>query len=331
MITWKKLGWVAAIFFLAGCNNNDKASVLEKPPFAALTDSIKKYPDNTPLLLRRAELLSQHDLHELAFNDYSEAWRRDSSEAVAMAYIPNLFLVNRPQEAMRLLESSTKRFPGNPDFRRRLSEAYLQMGHSREALAQYDNMLQADSTNFEAWYEKGLLQVEMGDTTGAINSLARSYALQPLSMNGMVLANLYAETKNAQALEITDELIRKDSLAEDLTPLYIKGIYFSNTKQYPQAMEQFDKCIAKDWKFTDAYIEKGIILYEEKNIDEALQTFKMANTVSPADADAFYWQGRCYEAAGMKDEAIDNYAKAYALDRHFKEAKARMDALRNNK
>lgn len=330
MTIWKKLKWVAAIVLLAGCNSNDKGSVLDKPPFAALTDSIKRYPGNTPLLLRRAEMLSQHDLHELAYNDYREAWERDSSEGVAMAYISNLFLVNRPREAMRLLENSARRFPGNPDFRRRLSEAYLQLGRSTEALAQYDNMLKADSTNFEAWYEKGMLLLEMRDTAGAIQSLARSYSLQPLSMNGVMLANLYAETKNAEAIVIADQLIQKDSTSESLDPIYIKGIYYSNIKQYPQAIEQFDKCIAKDWKFTDAYIEKGIILYEEKNIDEALQTFKMANTVSPTSPDTFFWQGRCYEAAGKKEDAIENYAKAYALDKTFIEAKERMDSLRNH-
>jgi tetratricopeptide (TPR) repeat protein len=330
MIIWKKLRWIAAIFLLVACNfNNDKVNVLEKPPFAGLTDSIKRYPGNTQLLLRRAEMLSQHDLHELAYNDYRQAWARDSSEAVAAAYISNLFLVNRPREAMRLLESSIRRFPANPDFRRRLSEAYLQSGRSQEALAEYDNMLQVDSTNFEAWFEKGLLLEEMGDTAGAIAALARSYALQPLSMNGVKLANLYAETKDEQALVIADELIRKDSLSESLDPIFIKGIYYANTKQYAHAIEQFDKCIAKDWKFTDAYIEKGIILLEENNIDEALQTFKMANTVSPANPDAFYWQGRCYEAVGKKDEAIENYAKAYALDKSFAEAKERMDKLRN--
>lgn len=330
MITWKKLGWIAAISLLAGCNtDNDKVSALNKPPFAALTDSIKQYPNNTQLLLRRAEMLSQHDLHELAYADYRQAWTRDSSENVAMAYIANLFLVNRPREAMRLLENSTKRFPNNPDFRRRLSEAYLQIGRSNEAMAQYDDMLKTDSTNFEAWYEKGMLLAQMGDTAAAISALARSYALQPLSMNGVVLANLYAETKNVKALEIADQLIQKDSTSESLDPLYIKGIYYSNTKQYPQALEQFDKCIAKDWKFTDAYIEKGIILFEEKNIDEALQTFKMANTVSPSSADAFFWQGRCYEQVGKKDEAIESYAKAYALDKTFTEAKQRMDKLRN--
>lgn len=330
MITWNKLSWIAAIVLLAGCKNNkDSGSVLDKPPFAGLTDSISKFPENTSLLLRRAEMLSQHDLYELAFNDYRELYKRDSSEEVTLAYVSNLFLINRPREAMRLLENGAKRFPDNPDFRRRLSEAYLATGRGEDALAEYDNMLQTDSLNFEAWYEKGLLLIQMDDTAAAIDALARSYALQPLSMNGLALANLYAETKNARAVVVADEIISKDSLSESLDPIFIKGIYYSNTRQYPQAIEQFDKCIRADWKFTDAYIEKGIILYEQKNIDEALQTFKMANTVSATNADAYYWQGRCYELAGKKDEAIENYARAYALDRDFIEAKKALDRLRN--
>jgi tetratricopeptide (TPR) repeat protein len=329
MITWNKLSWIAAIVLLAGCKNKDSDTVLDKPPFAGLTDSINKFPQDNSLLMRRAELLSQQDHYELAYNDYRTLYGRDSSEEITLAYVNNLFLVNRPREAMRILESGAKRFPENPDFRRRLSEAFLQSGRTTEALAQYDDMLRADSTNFEAWYEKGLLLAETGDTAAAIESLARSYALQPLRMSGLVLANLYAETKNARAVEIADEIMSKDTLSESLDPLFIKGIYYSNTKQYPQAIEQFDQCIRADWKFTDAYIEKGIILYEQKNIDEALQTFKMANTVSATNADAYYWQGRCYELAGKKDEAIDNYARAYALDRDFEEAKQALDRLRN--
>lgn len=330
MIRWKKWRLVAAIFLLAGCSNEkDSDLVLNKPPFAGLTDSISKFPGNTSLLLRRAEMLSQRNLHELAFNDLRQAWKRDSSEAVTQAYVANLFLVNKPREAIRLLENAANRFPDNPDFRRRLSEAYLEIGRSGEALAQYDSILQTDSLNFEAWYEKGMLTLETGDTAAAIDALSRSYAIQPLSMNGLVLANLYAETKNPLAVVITDELISKDTLSESLDPIFIKGIYYSNTRQYPQAMEQFDKCIRANWKFTDAYIEKGIILYEQKNIDESLQTFKIANTVSATNPDAYYWQARCYELIGKKDEAIDNYARAYALDRDFIEAKTALDRLRN--
>ncbi len=319
--------WLAVILLASGCTNEDSQAVLDKPPYAILTDSLEKFPDNTTLLLRRADLLSQNNQHELANLDYRNAWKRDSSELVAMPLISNLLLLGKHNEAIKLLETSVRKFPDNPEFRRRLSEAYFQAGKSKEALTQYDNLLQADSMNFEAWYEKALLLVEMGDTTAAIDALARSYSLQPLTMNGLALANLYAETKNPLAVAVADDLIRKDSLTT-LDPVYVKGIYYSNTQQYPQALEQFELCIRTDWKFTDAYIEKGIILYEQKNIDEALQTFKMATTVSPVNADAYYWQGRCYEAAGKKEEAMDNYLRAYSLDRDFPQAKDAIERLR---
>ena len=328
MIYRKTMRWLAVIILAAGCTNEDTQGLLNKPPYAAITDSLEKFPDNTSLLVRRADLLSQNDQHELANVDYRNAWKRDSSEPVAMRLVSNLLLLGKDNEAIRLLETSVRKFPDNPEFRRRLSEAYFQTGRSKEALAQYDNLLQADSMNFEAWYEKSLLLVEMGDTTSAIDALERSYALQPLTMNGLALANLYAETKNPLAITVADDLIRKDSLAS-LDPLYVKGIYYSNTRQYPQALETFEQCIRTDWKFTDAYIEKGIILYELKNIDEALQTFKMATTVSPGNADAYFWQGRCYEAAGKNEDAMDNYIRAYKLDRDFAEAKEAIDRLRN--
>lgn len=332
MVLRQTLRLLIAIILLAGCNNNGKVpgDVLERPPFAALSDSIRKFPNDTELLLRRAEMLSQHDLHELANADLTAAWAKDSSETVLLFYVSNLFLVDQAEKAVDLLEVGVRRFPDNPDFRRRLSEAYLQTGRSQEALKQYDDMLQTDSTNFEPWYDKGMLLIQMNDTPAAIQALARSYALQPLTLNGLALANLYAETKNPLALTIADEIIGKDSLSESLDPIFIKGVYYSNTKQYPQAMEMFDKCIKTDWKFTDAYIEKGIILYEEKNIDLALETFKMAATVSASNADAYYWQGRCYEAAGKKEEALDNYMRAYALDRSFTQAKEAISRLQKN-
>lgn len=329
MIIWKTMRWLAALLLLAGCMD-DKTSkdVLDKPPYANLSDSIKRFPDNTVLLMRRADLLSLNNLHELAYEDYKQAWQKDSSEAVAMPFVSNMLLLNRAGEAVRLLETAVRKFPDNPGFRRRLSEAYLEAGKSEEALQQYDDLIQIDSLNFEAWYEKGLLLVEMGDTAAAIDALARSYTLQPLSMNGLALANLYAEARDPLAIQVADDLIRKDSMLESLDPVFIKGVYYSNTRQYAQALEQFEQCIRADWKFTDAYIEKGIILYEQKNIDEALQTFKMANTVSASNPDAYYWQGRCYEAVGQKQEALDNYVRAYSLDKSFSQARDAIERLR---
>ncbi len=327
----KHIIYYAILFICIGCSNSSNEDILLKPPFAVLTDSIQRFPSNANLLLHRGELLAQHNQHELAYLDFKTAWEMEKSEEIATAYVANLYLVNRPAQAVAVLEESVKKFPGNPEFRRRLSEAYIQTGYSRKALEQYDSIIRNDSSNFEAWYEKGMLLAEMKDTSGALSAFEHSYSLQPLSMNGLPLANLYAETENPRALTICDELISKDSSGQSLDPIFIKGVYYSNTKQAKAAIEQFEECIRKDWKFTDAYIEKGIVLYEMKNIDEALQTFKLATTISPRYPDAYYWLGRCFEAIGKKEDAMDNYIRAYSLDRKFKEARMRIDSLRKKR
>ena len=329
MNAWFFFILISCVVAISACSNADtRGDILSKPPYATLTDSIEKFPAMSELRLRRGELLSQHDQHELAYHDFKAAWETSPSELSAMAYVSNLFLVDRPREAVKILEEAAKKFPSDSEIRRRLSEAYKQNEYYEKAMAQLDSMLQSDSSNFEAWYEKGKLLAQLKDTTKALAAFEQSYQLQPLSLSGVPLAELYAETKNPRAIQICDELIKKDSAGESLDPIFIKGVYFSNTRQHKHAIEQFDECIRKDWKFTEAYIEKGIVLYEMKNIDEALQTFKLASTISPRDADTYYWQGRCYEAIGKKEDAMDNYIRAYSLDRNFVQARQRLENLR---
>jgi tetratricopeptide (TPR) repeat protein len=123
-------------------------------------------------------------------------------------------------------------------------------------------------------------------------------------------------------------LISKDSARDLADPFFIKGIYYSNTGKYESAIIQFDSCIRRDWKFTEAYIEKGIIFFKQKNYDVAMNTFRMAATVSNSDPDAYFWIGRCYEAINKKDDAVEYYEKALALDRHFTEAGAAIQRLK---
>src|SRR4249919_1666482 len=115
---------VFALLLVIGCTNDTQVDILAQPPYAGLTDSIQKFPADADLLLRRGELLSQNDKHELAYLDFRSAWEKKKTEDIAMAYISNLYLVNRPVQAVKLLEESVKKFPENPEFRRRLSEAY---------------------------------------------------------------------------------------------------------------------------------------------------------------------------------------------------------------
>ena len=301
--------------------DRDRSSlVLEEPPYGGLTDSIKQYPENASLYAQRAILLSQHNRHELATADYKKAWELDPGERSALMYISNLLLVDETAEAVNLLQECIATYPNSIELQRRLSEIYAQTGQNVLAVQQYDKLLVKDSLDFEVWFEKGILLSRLKDTVAAIAALERSYALQPINYTGLALASLYATTHNSKALEVCDELMQRDTtnIVNDI--LYIRGVYYSDSRQYEKALEQFNECIRRNWKFADAYIEKGIVLYDQKLFNDALDVFTMAATVANTNPDAYYWMGRCYEKIGKDDLALINYERALAIEKDFKEA-----------
>ncbi len=313
---------------LIACNSHDtkkddeQAAILHRPPFAPLTDSLETAKGDLAagLYFRRGELLARSNHHELAANDYRNSWQLDPEERTGFRYASTLSIIGQLAPAVQLLQDCEKRFPGNAAFPSMLADLYQQAGRNKQALDIYDDMLRRDSLNNDAWYEKGLLLEKIQDTLNAINALKKAYALQPVNTYGLELAHLYAESRNPVSLSICDDVLRKDSTHENIDPLFIKGIYYSNTAQYKKAIVQFDSCIGRDWKFTDAYLEKGIALYKQNRYDSAMSTFLMTVKVSDTYPDGYYWVGRCYEATGRKDQAILYYRQAFALDKDFTEA-----------
>ena len=297
-------------------------AILGKPPFLSLTDSISQAaPAGRPVLyFRRAELLAHNNFHELAALDYRRSWDESPQEITGLRFAATLTIIGQTAGAEKLLQDCRRRYPSNPSFSNMLGDLYQQSGKTKEALQVYEDQLQTDSMNFEAWYEKGLLLGHAKDTTGALLALRKAYTIQPVTTYALELAHLLAEHRNPEALTLADDILRKDLNHELLDPLFIKGIYYSNTGLYNRAIVQFDSCIARDWKFTDAYLEKGIALFRQKKFEEALTIFQLSIKVSNTYPDGYFWIGRCYEATGHKEEALIFYQRALALDKDFKEA-----------
>lgn len=326
------LYWVALVScgLVGDKSANGFDEILQQPPYKSISDSIARLPADAGLLLRRAELLTQNNQHDVAYYDYKKSWEINPSESSALLLTSNLFLTGRSKEALELLKKCTKQFPGNTEFMRRLGEAYTQNGDTAAALGLYDDLLKQDSSNFEALYEKGILYTKMKDTSSAIAVLEKAYRLQPVLQNGLALANLYAETKNEKVIALCDALQQRDTARDFSDPVFLKGVYYSNMKEYPKAIALFDEAINRDWRFIEPYIEKGIIFFEQKNYDEALKTFQFATNISYTNADNYYWMGKCYEAIGKKEEAIDYYYKALTFDKNFKEARDAVNRMKKN-
>jgi tetratricopeptide (TPR) repeat protein len=303
------------------------STVETNPAYHDLNDSIKKFPADASLYLRRAVRLTQENAHEMAYEDFQKAWSLRPVPETAIPFASNLEILGRHSQRLTLLELLNRRFPGDAQVERLLAETYTGSGKTAEALKMYNDMLAKDSLDPETYYEKALLLEQLKDTAQSIKALQKAYSFQGVDTYGLELAHLYAEQKNPRALEICDFILKQDSARLQIDPFFIKGIYFANVKQYPRAIAQFDSCIVRDWKTTDAYLEKGRVYFHMGNFIAAMQTFNMAITVTNTDPDAYYWLGRCYEAQHMKMNAISNYQKAIALDKDFSEARQRIENL----
>jgi tetratricopeptide (TPR) repeat protein len=219
------------------------------------------------------------------------------------------------------LQERLLKYPDSTGIRFRLIEAYDSLGMYKEGLAQTDSLIKRDSTNNSVWMKKGMLQEKAKDTAGAIYSYKRSIFIYPSVDAQLYLANLYAERKNDTALllvsAVSNVMFDNRTLAECD---FIAGVYHSRKGNAKMAEQLFDRCVSEDHKFMEAYIEKGLIYFDQKKYDEALKIFQAASNVDPVYADAFYYQAKCLQAQGKTQEAINMYQQSLRIDPNLKEA-----------
>ncbi len=202
-------------------------------------------------------------------------------------------------------------------------------GLHNEALYKLDKLIVSDSFNNSFWLKRGQICKVIGDTTAAIKAFRYAAKVYPTPIALMELANLYAEAKNPLTLSICRQLVEMNPTGDyDAQANLLVGIYYNNIGDKAKALEFYNKSIAQDFHFTDAYMEKGYLLYTEKKYAEALKNFQQLSQLNQTFAYGYYWQGKCYEALTDKVNATKFYERSIQLDTSIKEANTAITRLK---
>lgn len=221
-----------------------------------------------------------------------------------------------PAEVKRLYQQ-VKLYPDSTGLRLRLATSLDSLQSYKEALQQMDSLISKDSLNYGLWYTNGRIAEDAGDTLQAMRSYDRAIRVYPSADAMLSLANLYAEQKNEHALIICANVKRLRLGREyDAHAAFISGIYNARTRNSAAAFKFFDECIANDYTYMEAYIEKGLLYFDNKQYREALNVFSFASTVNALDPDPYYWMGRCYEMLNVKDTAILRFKQSLNLNKY---------------
>ncbi len=323
---------LGVLLIVAACNDGQISSpyaeLLSRPPYAPLTDSIRERPDDPELYYRRGTLLMRNNNQLPAIADLDHAWKLQQREAYAIA-LGNALADAHADTLTTFLRHAAAIFPNSLAIHLSLIQSYADARQTKEALAVSDSFLQRQPQSAGILMIKADLLQEINDTAGSIAMLERARAYAPANEELCYsLAFKYAQGKSPRCVPLCDSLIRADSADRKPEPFYFKGVYYSNTGQSSKAMALFDEAIAADYSFLDAYMEKGKLLYDDGKFPVALKVFGLATTVSPTFADAYFWQAKCEDALGKKDEAALDYDRAYGLDKSLTEARDAAARLR---
>lgn len=228
---------------------------------------------------------------------------------------------------LQQLETKLQQAPEVDSIREQFVEQLVQNNQYDKALLQIEQLLQKQPANPAYLFMKADALERKGDTANAIAAYEQSIAAAGLFVEAeMRLASLYAETGNKKAADVCDVLL-KDATAVQFRSdiLFIKAAYYTKAKEPVKALAIYNQLIREDYTYLDAYIEKGLIYYDQKKFQEAHKVFTQSTNVSNKFADGYYWMAKTEEKLNRTTEAIDNYKRSLALDQSITEAK---DALK---
>jgi tetratricopeptide (TPR) repeat protein len=99
-----------------------------------------------------------------------------------------------------------------------------------------------------------------------------------------------------------------------------RGNVFAALQRYDEAAANYDKAIALQSDFAEAFCNRGLALQELNRFDEALASYVKAIALTPDYAEAFCSRGATLQALKRLDEALANYDRAIALNPHYADA-----------
>ena len=242
---------------------------------------------------------------------------------------------NRPEENSNsvtlskedVLKNAAIKNPDSLILVQNLAAYYLDLQNYDAAMHIINTAIAKDTNNAELRDNQSTIFAQKGDTANAIKSLEKAVDKLAAPQYIISLGALYAQSKNPQALAMADALLFANKAGAEKEAYFIKGLYYSYKNEKEKAIPFFDKCISINYTFMDAYLEKGIALYDLKKYGEAATVLQKAVTIQNNYDRGYYYLCLCFEKLNNKEDAVQAYQMALTYDPNYEEAKVALTRL----
>ncbi|NDA60468.1 MAG: tetratricopeptide repeat protein [Chitinophagia bacterium] len=217
-------------------------------------------------------------------------------------------------EVIRQL-NQINQYPDSASLRVEAIETFDSLGKLSLALTQIDELIKRDSLHAGYWTKKGEIHEKLGDTSGALRCYRFASRIYPNPDMMLRIANLMAEQKNDTALFILKSISNewKDRTYQSHVS-FIKGVYYARKGQSALAHQWLNQCIAINYHYLEAYMEKGFLFWDAGNYAGAKKIFETVIQLKSIYPDGYYWLAKTEAALRDTAQAVAHYRQAIQLD-----------------
>lgn len=303
------------LFALFACGGNETPDLSTRE---AIEEVLSNDPLNDAALFARAKWHIKKSQSDSALIDVLHAIEQDSTKAEYYIFLGDVYLTqNQTRYTRQALEKAISIDSESKEAHMKLAELFLYVEMRQEAINEINEVLKRDKTNPRAYYLKGIIYKESGDTSLAISSFLTTVEQDPDYLLAYEqLGLVFAANRNPRAIDFYNTALKLDP-SNSLTR-YNLGMYYQNNDETEKAIEVYNTLIEKDPAFANAHYNLGYLAIEKENdYDKAMEHFKSAEIANPQFAAAIYMQGVCFENKKMLNEARGKFELALKADNRF--------------
>ncbi|MFC5270078.1 tetratricopeptide repeat protein [Adhaeribacter terreus] len=288
----------------------DLKTVADKPDvkIARLTEAIEREPKAAGLYAQRCRAYLDIKKNEEALKDAEKAISIDATNG------EYFFLKAKAQRALNRLEAALSSAKAAETKNYRHAELYILMGEIFIIVKQYqqaidylNQALKLSSFNEFAYFYKGIVYAESGDTTRAISNFQTAIEQAPEFVEPYnELAKIHtAQRKFGEAHQYIQSGLRFD--ASNAFLHYNEGVNLVKQNLADSAATSFEKALRADTAMYLATYNLGVIAYNKDKYAEAVNYFENGLRYADRLPNLNLLLADSYEKSGRGEEALQQY------------------------
>ena len=293
--------------------------LLGKGKFKAALELVKDIelflPLNYEVLCAKGSIYSRLKQSEKALNCFKQAlplaeFKEELYFLIAMEY-------QHAMEHEKALKYHKLALLENPTFELSLYEinvCFDCIDKDEEAIKYYEEFLNENPYSDTAWFNLGIIYGKKDEFSKAVDAFDYALAINPFYSSALFnKANSYASWgKYPEAIQCYQESIQHD-FPTYITYSYI-GECYERMNKVELALKYFDKSIAEEENYPDAWLGKAIALDNQKKYVEAYNCIQRAINLDNSEADYWFTCAEIEEKLGLIEEALESMRSAMERD-----------------